>query len=169
MFRSISSTATAAFRIAGTSVRHSSTAKVFVDKNTRVMVQGFTGKQVSALALEFLLLCCCACLCLMFIFLPHNLFSQGTFHSQQAIDYGTKVVGGTNPKKGMLLSHTCARLFLCSGFHFFLLLMCSWYQALGPPRLCQRQGYHELHWRQRIGHLRAPSWRRCCHHRGDRG
>jgi len=42
---------------------------VLVDKNTRVICQGFTG-------------------------------NHGTFHSEQAIKYGTQLVGGVTPKKG---------------------------------------------------------------------
>src|SRR4029079_19728587 len=43
---------------------------ILVDKNTRVLVQGLTGK-------------------------------TGSFHTEQALAYfGTKMVGGTHPKKG---------------------------------------------------------------------
>jgi succinyl-CoA synthetase alpha subunit len=42
---------------------------ILVDENTRVICQGFTGK-------------------------------QGTFHSEQALAYGTRLVGGVTPGRG---------------------------------------------------------------------
>jgi succinyl-CoA synthetase alpha subunit len=74
---------------------------VLVNKYTKVICQGFTGKQVRLV--PFLCLRCC--LSALLTITPRTWFlilciTQGTFHSAQAIEYGTKMVGGVSPGKG---------------------------------------------------------------------
>ncbi len=62
---------------------YNSTRKALkINNNTKVIVQGFTGMQVS---LDFIV--------------QYHCHFQGTFHGKQMIDYGTKVVGGVSPAK----------------------------------------------------------------------
>jgi succinyl-CoA synthetase alpha subunit len=67
MFRAISRSNKTLVRSLSTGY-DSTVMNMLINKDTRVICQGFTGK-------------------------------QGTFHSKQAIEYGTKMVGGVSPSK----------------------------------------------------------------------
>lgn len=51
---------------------------VFINEHTKVLVQGMTGKHVSIIIFDQI---------------------KGTFHTEQSVAYGTKVVGGVNKRK----------------------------------------------------------------------
>ena len=75
-------------------------SSICINKDTKVICQGFTGalpvcsalRATAVLLAEGSLMSWCW-------FLLHCLGRQGTFHSEQAIKYGTKMVGGVSPKK----------------------------------------------------------------------
>ena len=75
------------------SAAYDSTRKnLMIDANTKVICQGFTGKQVMFYKCLFQRKWI---VWIKFIFEK----KKGTFHSQQAIEYGTKMVGGVSPAK----------------------------------------------------------------------
>ena len=87
---------------------------IYVDKDTKVICQGFTGK-------------------------------TGTFHSEQAIAYGTRMVGGVNPKKageqhlGLPVFGDCAEARAATGCCSSTAFGSGRSRSARSPRRCSRR------------------------------
>ena len=86
---------------------------ILIDKNTKVICQGFTGK-------------------------------NGTFHSEAAVAYGTKMVGGTSPGKGGS-THLGLPVFNSNQFSFdFTAGARAHLQLMGPSGIAYQAVYMKL-------------------------
>ena len=76
---------------------------VFINEHTKVICQGMTGKHVSFIQQlrynETNLFRVAPFMQIFDVNRSSYFFYQGTFHTEQAIAYGTKVVGGVNERK----------------------------------------------------------------------
>ena len=129
-----------------TAAYNSTRPNLLIDGNTKVICQGFTGKQVFIFKIWWVFSNVWNCL---------KWKIKGTFHSQQAIEYGTKVVGGVSPAKAGSLHlglpvfksvldviNDYSFIFVCwSAFWIFLNYDRPRLQRVRPPRLfmCHRQ------------------------------
>lgn len=108
------------------------TSPTWIDKNTKVICQGFTGKQVLKFCFRLMIFYC-------------YLISKGTFHTQQAIEYGTKMVGGVSPGKGII--------FRCVMYA----LIDRWTNSFESSSIQHCRWSSQSHWSSSICHLCTAS------------